>query len=71
MADTPVDTALAKRVTALEKKVAEPDPEFAYVRDRLEDVLDHIFGTNVRPPLKSRTEDEYAAEVDYGDSEEK
>lgn len=52
---------LVERVSALEKK--QSNKGLANVRDRVEDVCDFLYGNNVRPPLKDRSDGEYAAEV--------
>lgn len=57
--------ALVERVDTLEKK--RDNKGLKDVRDRVEDVCDYLYGNNVRPPLKSREDDDYAAEVDTGE----
>ena len=59
---------LEKRVEALEKRLSNTDTrgpvaEVRKMRDRVEDLCDHVYGVNVRPPLRERSDDEYAAEV--------
>lgn len=56
---------LEKRVDALEKKAAQDGRSRSdkVLRDRVEGIADHIYGTNVRPPLRERGDDEYPADV--------
>lgn len=60
---------LEKRVKDLEDKVAalstQSNSKSAVrdLRDALEGVLDHVYGVNVRPPVRERTADEYPARV--------
>jgi hypothetical protein len=37
--------------------------EVRRLSDRLEDVLDHVYGANVRPPVRERTDGDYPADV--------
>lgn len=53
--------ALVERVDTLEKK--RDNKGLKDVRDRVEDVCDYLYGTNVRPPLTDRSDGEYAADV--------
>lgn len=57
MAETkPAATAGDTQVNALRSEVRR-------LSNTLEDVLDHVFGVNVRPPTRERTSDEYPAQV--------
>lgn len=52
---------LVERVDKLEK--ARENKGLKDVRDRMEDICDYLYGTNIRPPLTVREEGVYAAEV--------
>lgn len=58
---------LESRVEALERKHKSDQSrrtrEHKQLADRVEDVLDYLYGTNVRPPLTERDADAYPAEV--------
>lgn len=56
-----VVASLVERVDTLEKRKPVDNRTLKTVRDRLEDVLDHVYGVNVRPPLVDRVD--YPAEV--------
>jgi len=52
---------LVERVSTLEKK--RDNKGLKDVRDRVEDVCDHLYGVNVRPALVERSDGDYAADV--------
>lgn len=69
---------LDSRVTSLEDKVealskqrtgGATKNDVRKVQDKLENVLDHVYGVNVRPVARERADDEYPAEVESVNSE--
>lgn len=62
-----VEAKTESPVAALEKKLADLEGKLrAHIRtlaDRLEGVLDHVYGVNVRPPARQRSDEDYPAEV--------
>jgi hypothetical protein len=73
VAKTDDNTAtLESRVATLEDKVQALTKsrsggvtarELREVRDRVEDIADHVYGGNVRPPLRQRDDGDYPATV--------
>lgn len=58
-ASDPENKPAASRTTT---STSDTDNRLTALEARMEDVLDYLYGTNVRPSLTERTEESYAAE---------
>jgi hypothetical protein len=75
---TDTEPSLADRVAKLEadvkrlsKKGRNQGKQDEELRNRVEDILDYLYGTNVRPPLTVREAGDYPAEVRPSNEDDK